>query len=209
MPMRQLPQRLLKDRVDVNAAEIDGTTALHWAARINDAPTADLLIRAGADVKAANRYGVTPLSVACMSGNARGHQAAAESGSRCEYDAARRRIGADVGRAHRQSRRGQGVDRPRRRQSTRRKRSRAQTPLMWAASEGHAPVVRTLLEHGAELKARSTGGFTRTSVRGPRRTAGRGEDSAGRRRRRQRPVPGAARRAAPAAGAVCQARIRG
>ena len=31
---------------------------------------ADRLIRAGADVKAANRYGVTPLSLACINGNA-------------------------------------------------------------------------------------------------------------------------------------------
>src|SRR5262245_56578727 len=59
---------LLQQRVNVNAAEPDGATALHWAARTNDLQTAETLIRAGANVKAANRYGVTPLYLACTTG---------------------------------------------------------------------------------------------------------------------------------------------
>src|SRR6266850_666273 len=55
---------LLQQRVDVNRPEADGMTALHWAARLDDVETADLLIRAGANVKAATRYGVMPLSLA-------------------------------------------------------------------------------------------------------------------------------------------------
>lgn len=35
-----------------------------------------------------------------------------------------------------------------------------QTALMWAAAEGHAPVVRALLEAGADLEARLASGFT-------------------------------------------------
>ena len=61
---------LLEQHVDVNAPETDGTTALHWAARWDDLETADLLIRGGANVKATNRYGVTPLSLACVNGSA-------------------------------------------------------------------------------------------------------------------------------------------
>src|SRR5262245_12396149 len=60
---------LLEHRVDVNASQIDGTTALHWAANQDDIETAQLLIRAGANVKAANRYSVTPLSLACANGD--------------------------------------------------------------------------------------------------------------------------------------------
>ena len=45
-------------------------TALHWAAVPAICEIAELLIRAGANVKAANRYGVTPLSLACTNGNA-------------------------------------------------------------------------------------------------------------------------------------------
>ncbi len=59
---------LLKQHADVNAPEADGTTALHWAARQDDLDMADRLIKAGANVKAANRYGVTPLYLACVNG---------------------------------------------------------------------------------------------------------------------------------------------
>src|ERR1700688_3637163 len=60
---------LLQQHADVNAPDIDGTTALHWAARWDDLDTATLLIKGGANVKATNRYQVTPLSLACTNGN--------------------------------------------------------------------------------------------------------------------------------------------
>ena len=56
---------LLQGGVDVNAAQVDGTTALHWAAYHDDAETAGLLLRAGAHVNTVNRYGLPPLAVAC------------------------------------------------------------------------------------------------------------------------------------------------
>ncbi|MBI3472107.1 MAG: ankyrin repeat domain-containing protein, partial [Candidatus Solibacter usitatus] len=62
---RSAVRALLGRRVEVNAPQADGTTALHWAAHQEDLETAELLVRAGANVKAANRYGVTPLSLAC------------------------------------------------------------------------------------------------------------------------------------------------
>src|SRR5688572_14619203 len=62
-------QSLLRQRTDVNAAEADGTTALHWATRLEDLQTVDLLIRAGANVKAVNRYDISPLYLACVNGN--------------------------------------------------------------------------------------------------------------------------------------------
>ena len=46
---------LLQKHVDVNAPDVDGTTALHWAARLDAAVAADLLIQAGARPNAANR----------------------------------------------------------------------------------------------------------------------------------------------------------
>lgn len=61
---------LLQRKADVNAPQVDGTTALHWAVRANDLETADLLIRAGASVSAANREGVMPLQLAALNGNA-------------------------------------------------------------------------------------------------------------------------------------------
>ncbi len=42
----------------------DGTTALHLAVRANDLPAVQRLLHSGANPSAANRYGVTPLSLA-------------------------------------------------------------------------------------------------------------------------------------------------
>src|SRR6202008_550601 len=52
---------LIRQRVDVNAADPDGSTALQWAAHWNDVETVKALLAAGAKASAANRYGVTPL----------------------------------------------------------------------------------------------------------------------------------------------------
>src|SRR2546421_87740 len=56
---------LLKQKAEVNAPQPDGATALSWAVHHNDLDMADLLIRAGAHVNAANDLGVTPLWLAC------------------------------------------------------------------------------------------------------------------------------------------------
>ena len=52
---------LLQKGANANTPEGDGSTALHWASYRDDIETADLLIRAGAKVNAANDLGVTPL----------------------------------------------------------------------------------------------------------------------------------------------------
>src|ERR1700757_5408261 len=61
---------LLAQKADVNAPQADGTTAIQWAAYRNDLATADLLIKAGANVKLANQDGATPLWLAAQNGNA-------------------------------------------------------------------------------------------------------------------------------------------
>src|SRR6266545_8139641 len=48
---RAAVRALLQQHADVNAPQVDGTTALHWAAQNDDLEAADLLVRAGADVK--------------------------------------------------------------------------------------------------------------------------------------------------------------
>src|ERR1700722_11969922 len=62
-------RKLVKDRAELNRPEADGTTALHWAVRADDLETVRVLLQAGANPKAANRYGVTPLSLAVANGN--------------------------------------------------------------------------------------------------------------------------------------------
>ena len=50
---KQAVRSLLQKKADVNGAQVDGTTALHWAVRWDDLETADLLIRAGATNRSA------------------------------------------------------------------------------------------------------------------------------------------------------------
>ena len=148
---------LLEQDIDVNTAESDGVTALHWAAHWNDADTASLLIRAGAAVGAANDLGVTPLSLACGNGSAAlvatllavGADANATTWSGETVLMTCARTGnvaavtallardADVHAAEAE---------------------RGQTALMWAAAENHAEVVAALIAGGADVHARTTGG---------------------------------------------------
>src|SRR5580700_11422324 len=61
---------LVQQKADVNAPQVDGSTALHWSVQSNDLELTDLLIRAGARASAANRAGATPLLLAAVNGNA-------------------------------------------------------------------------------------------------------------------------------------------
>ena len=64
-------KKLLKEGVDVNAAQGDGMTALHWAALNGDAELASMLLYAGANVGAKTRLGgFTPLHLAAQIGHA-------------------------------------------------------------------------------------------------------------------------------------------
>src|SRR5881397_267676 len=156
---RDAIRTLLQQRVDVNAAEADGTTALHWAARANDLQAADMLLRAGANVKLANRYGVTPLYLASTNGNAAMIElllkAGADPNSALPEGETALMTAARSGSADAVTTLiGRGAD------VNRKEAWRGQNALMWAAAEGHAEVIRTLVAHGADIRARSNGGFT-------------------------------------------------
>ena len=57
---RAAASALLTQKIDVNIAQPDGATALHWAAHWDDLETADLLIRARVQVNVDNDFGITP-----------------------------------------------------------------------------------------------------------------------------------------------------
>ena len=67
---KDILRSLLQQKADVNAPQVDGTTALHWAVRADDLEAADLLLNAGAKVTVANREGATPMQLAALNGNA-------------------------------------------------------------------------------------------------------------------------------------------
>src|SRR5262245_787162 len=60
---------LIQKKADVNAQQIDGATAVHWAVYKSDVEMLDILIAAGARVDVGNREGVTPLQMAALYAN--------------------------------------------------------------------------------------------------------------------------------------------
>lgn len=149
---------LLQTGADVNAAQVDGTTALHWAAYHDDAEMAGLLVRAGADVSVANLYGVPPLAQACMNGNAAIVklllEVGADANTTMKGGETALMLAARSGNVEAvQALLARGAD-PNARERL------DQTALMWAAAEGHTDAVRVLIEAGADLNARLDSGFT-------------------------------------------------
>ncbi len=149
---------LLRDaEPQVAAAKPDGTTPLHWAVRQNDLALVDRLLKTGADVNAANRYGVTPLKLACD----QRRRVAARSVARRPAATPTPRAptgkpllhhgGARAGHVEAAKlliERGASIDA--------RESWHGQTPMMWAAAQGHrrhAP--RCWPKRGADVNARS------------------------------------------------------
>ena len=161
---RQALQTLLKQKVDVNAPQPDGSTALHWAAQTDDLETADLLIGAGAQVSTANDYGITPLLLASQNGSAamveRLLKAGAKPNGTFPTGETALMIAARTGKPGAvQALLVQGAD------VNAKEPSLGQTALMWAAAQGHSEVVQLLVEGGADVRAKSSpGSFRQPSI---------------------------------------------
>ena len=144
---------LLKQRVDVNTAEADGATALHWASYRDDLESADLLIRAGAKVNAANDLGATPLWTASLNGSAAMVGRLLEAGADPNLVLLRGEtplmVAARTGNpevVQQLLARGARVNA---------RAARGQNALMWAVTQKHTNVVKVLLAHGADIHART------------------------------------------------------
>jgi ankyrin repeat protein len=152
---RQALRSLLSRRSDVNATEVDGTSALHWAVRADDREMVALLVAAGADVNASNRYGITPLWLAATNASTPAvtlllewgadANAALLEGETVLMTAAR--VGSPEPLALLLD---YGAD------PNARERGLGETALMWAAAQNHAAAVQLLVARGADRNARST-----------------------------------------------------
>jgi ankyrin repeat protein len=153
-----LVRTLLAARADVNATQVDGMTALHWAVYHDDAETAGLLMQAGANVNATNAYGVPPLSLASLNGNAALVRALLDAGANAN---ATQPGGETVLMTAARGGRVDAVGALLAKGANPNARERRdQTALMWAAAEGHAAVVQALVDGGADIRARLKSGFT-------------------------------------------------
>jgi ankyrin repeat protein len=146
---------LVQQKADVNAAQADGTTALHWAARWDDAAMADLLIKAGANAGAANREGATPMFLATMNGSAAMIETLLKGGA----DVNAPILPSDVTALMMAARTGKLdavkalVDHGAKLEAI--ESLRGTTPLMWAAEQGHTDIVKFLIDKGANIHAQS------------------------------------------------------
>jgi ankyrin repeat protein len=145
-------RNLLRDGADVNEAQGDGLTGLHWAARNNDVEAARLLLYAGANVAAKTRIGAhTPVLVASRGGHAEVLDVLLEAGA----DPVARTTTGNSAPLHFAAAAGNpaavevllkhGAD------VDARDGGSLHTPLMIAATYDHVAVARALLANGADV----------------------------------------------------------
>ena len=148
----------LKQGADINAAQVDGMTALHWAAYHDDLDLATQLVRAGADVEAVNRYGVSALSIACLNGNSEIVELLLNAGA----DPHTTLPGGETAlmTAARTGRVGPVQALLLRGADPNAKEHNGQTAIMWAAAEGNLEAVDALLAAGADFQTPLESGFT-------------------------------------------------
>jgi len=147
---------LIKQGADVNAAQGDGMTALHWAATHGDVTEVRMLVYAGARVDAATRNGnYTPLYLAAKGGKPAVVKALLQAGA--DPNAATTTGGATplhmaAAQGNTESivallDKGAAVNA--------RESAFQQTPVMWAAAYNRAAAIQVLAARGADLKATS------------------------------------------------------
>lgn len=150
-------RQLLRNGADVNEAQGDGMTALHWAAENGDLAIAEMLIYAGINIDAGTRIGhYTPLHIASRAGDTDIVQALLDAGANADA----RTTNSGVMPIHLAAASGNptavtallesGAD------VNAREDAWGQTPLIFAASLNRVEVMKVLLDAGADLAVTSS-----------------------------------------------------
>ena len=147
-------ETLIRSRVDVDATEGDGTTALHWAVQADDVQIATALIKGGAKVTQTNRLGVTPLMLATTNGSVHLIDALLKAGA-SPNEASPEGETVLMTAARTGNAQAVGVLLEAGANVNARESWRGETALMWAAAEDHAEVVKVLTRHSAAADAQS------------------------------------------------------
>lgn len=139
---------LLSNGADPRAADAEGNTALHFAARSTDPGVAALLRDAAADLEAVNAEGLSPLGMACAAGNWRVARFLLERGARAEPPGGQPALLAAAGSEDDDPAGVELLLRHKARVDARDPQRR--TALHVAAGAGHPAIVASLLEAGAD-----------------------------------------------------------
>jgi ankyrin repeat protein len=147
-------EMIAKKSADVNAAEADGSTALLWAANLNDADLGARLLRAGADPKVRNQLGSSPLAEAAFHANTGMIQALLDAGADPnaagpDGQTALMLVARTASAAAAKLLLDKGAN------PNAQEAQHQQTALMWAAASSQGSMVRQLLAGGALPDTRS------------------------------------------------------
>jgi len=149
-------QALIAKAADVNAAQADGMTALHWAALNGDMKTLNALLAAKAKLEPLTRLGsYTPLHLACSRANAAAVVRLLEAGSKpgavTDTGVQPLHLAAQAGSAEAvKALLDRGAD------VNARDTTHGRTPLIFATSNNRVEAMKVLLARGADLKAATT-----------------------------------------------------
>lgn len=145
---------LIQDGAPVNSSLADKSTALAWSVHWDNIQATESLLQKGADPNLTNDFGITPLYLACenrsfpvinmLLQSGADPNAATWAGETVLLTCARtgHLDGINALITHSAN-------------INTREPERGQTALMWAAAEGQSAVVESLIESGADIKARS------------------------------------------------------